>query len=272
MPELPEVETIVGDLRTVLLGQKFLRIISSFEQAISPSVSHFERLGGALLITVKRRGKYIIFGFDGGQVLVLHLRMTGRLRIMQSGLEPAIPFERTRLDFAVNSLRFGDIRKFGKIYLGDLGNYELLSGISKLGPEPLSEGFSVQNFVSCLKGNSRPIKAVLLDQSMIAGVGNIYADEACFRAAINPWRPVKSLNNDEIRCLYDALRFVLSEGINNRGTSFSDFEDAFGRKGKNQKFLRVYGRANKDCLQCLVPLVKTKLAGRGTVHCPNCQV
>lgn len=271
MPELPEVETIVRDLSGVLPNRSFCGLQTVFSPAISPSPEAFSVLIGHKVQTVERRGKYIVIFFTGEKVLVLHLRMTGRLRIAPLNTPP-IPFERTRLDFDLVSLRFGDVRKFGKIYLADLRTYEKISGIERLGPDPLAENLDRINLIALLRRGRRPIKAVLLDQTLLAGVGNIYADEACFSAGINPSRLAFSLNEQECSILIESLREELHKGIAGRGTSFSDFEDAFGRKGVNQNSLRVYGRGKQDCLACSRSLVKTRVAGRGTVYCSHCQL
>lgn len=271
MPELPEVETVVTDLRSVLPNRLFCGLRTVFPPAIFPDPEAFSALIGQRVQTVERRGKYIVIFFRGEKVLVLHLRMTGRLRIAALN-SPPIPFERTCLDFDAVSLRFGDVRKFGKVYLGERKNYEKISGIERLGPDPLAENLDWQNLAASLRRGRRAVKALLLDQALLAGVGNIYADEACFSAGISPARLACSLTLQESLDLIKSLRKELHKGIAGRGTSFSDFEDAFGRKGGNQNSLRVYGRGKQNCLSCHRSLLKIRVAGRGTVYCSRCQL
>lgn len=270
MPELPEVETIVRDLQSSILGSKLLKVVVQVPAMKITKGEDFLSYQGLKVETVTRAGKYIVIFLEKEKVIVLHLRMTGRLQILPLKTKP-IAFERARLYFDKFDLAFGDIRKFGKLVFSDLKNYLKDSGIDKLGPEPLSSDFSLEKFSLKLSRTKRCLKAVILDQSVVCGIGNIYADEACFSSGVLPYREADTLENEEIEKIYNSIKLELEKGIRNRGTSFSDFEDAYGKRGENQKFLKVYGRGGEACLQCQTSLVKMKVAGRGTVCCKNCQ-
>jgi formamidopyrimidine-DNA glycosylase len=217
-----------------------------------------------------RRGKFINIFLEKEFVITIHLRMTGRL-IVQSLGDEALKYERTRLDFEDISLRFCDLRKFGRVWINKVKNYEQNTGIFRLGLEPLDAQFSLKTFVDSYKNKRGSVKKNLLDQSLVTGIGNIYADESCFYAGIRPDREMSSLNKKELEKLFDSVIKALNQGIKNRGTSVSDYEDAYGKSGKNQELLYVYGRGNQDCLKCSTQLIKVKHAGRGTVYCESCQ-
>lgn len=270
MPELPEVETIVRDLRPVLIGRVFLKIDAEFSKAVLPHPDHFEKINGLKVEKVERRGKYINIFLEKDFVITVHLRMSGRL-IADKRDKPALRFERTRLDFEEISLRFCDMRRFGRVWLNRTRNYEAETGIARLGVEPLSDEFDVGVFKEKAKGRKGNLKAFLLRQDIIAGIGNIYADEACFYAKVKPGKEVSELSNTDMENLHAAIVRALEQGIRNRGTSISDYADAFGKNGKNQEVLYVYSRGGKPCLICGQTLIKTRLAGRGTVYCPGCQ-
>lgn len=270
MPELPEVETIVRDLQSAMVGEKFVNLTSFFEKAVYPGLSAFDDLVGKRVESVGRRGKFLIIFFDGDDVLVLHLRMSGRIVLSSHG-EAQLPHERNRLDFEKSSLRFCDPRKFGRIWLAKISDYEAVSGISRLGVEPFGDEIDAKYFTDLFGKKRGAVKKNLLDQSLIAGIGNIYADEACFYAGIRPERETSSLSRREFVLLFEAVLKALNQGIINRGTSISDYHDAYGKSGKNQELLYVYGRGGKECIGCKEILVKAKVAGRGTVYCRKCQ-
>lgn len=249
MPELPEVETVVRDLRPILVGRRF---------------------EGAEVLRVERRGKFIVIFLAEEKVLVIHLRMTGRLIVQEIGAAE-LPYERVRLVFEDKAVCFCDLRRFGRVWRSDLANYERETGIWKLGLEPLEADFSAEKFVSLMKGRRGTVKKWLLDQSLVAGIGNIYADEACFYAGVRPDRSMNDLTEADLERLYGAVLKALNQGVRNRGTSVKDYSDAYGKSGKNQEVLFVYGRGGKECLQCGEALVKGKVAGRGTVWCGECQ-
>lgn len=270
MPELPEVETIVRDLQPILKGLRFKSIDSSHENHVAGALDNASEIVDISVREVARRGKYIRIIFENDYVMTIHLRMSGRLLFMSLDDE-VLRFERTRIDFDGGSLRFCDMRKFGRVWINKKSDYEEMTGTDKLGIEPLGAQFNLENFGKLFKGRRGVLKKWLLDQTFIAGIGNIYADEACFYAGVRPDREVAGISNGEFDRLFEGILKALNQGIRNRGTSISDFADAYGKKGKNQEVLYVYGRGGEKCLECAVALSKMKLAGRTTVFCERCQ-
>lgn len=273
MPELPEVETIVQGLSKVIIGKEIMEIIIREEKIIAyPSSSDFRKqLINKKIIGIRRRGKYILIMIEDELTLVIHLRMTGKLFIKPSDLtfdkHSHIIF---RLDNAID-LRFNNVRKFGRMYLVDDNSWERAGGLDKLGPEPLDDDFTLGDFHKMLRKRKSNIKGLLLNQSFLAGLGNIYVDEALFRAGILPFRRTDTLKNREIERLYKGIRNVLKMGIKYGGTSFRDYRNARGEKGSFQEKLLVYQREGKECPVCGEEIVKEKVAGRGTHFCPHCQ-
>ncbi len=270
MPELPEVETIVRDLSPGLSGRAFVDISSTHYNHVSGALDNAAAIVGKHVVKVGRRGKFICVFFENDYVMTIHLRMSGRI-LLRDLEEETLRFERTRIDFEGISLRFCDVRKFGKVWINKLANFEEATGISRLGVEPLSADFDLQGFKKMIQDRKGVAKKYLLDQSLIAGIGNIYADEACFYAGVRPDREVSTLKPAELELLFKSVVKALEQGIKNRGTSISDFADAYGKSGSNQELLYVYGRGGKKCLNCSATLLRSRVAGRGTVHCPNCQ-
>ena len=280
MPELPEVETIVRDLRPQLAGRRIESVQLTRDPAIRkrlvryPNPTKFIRnLRGRTIRSVERRGKYLVMPLDhDGERLVVHLGMTGHLRVWEPEETPVKHTHfRALLDSGLE-LRYDDPRQFGRLLLGTQD--ELVAGRAfpaKLGPEPIQGDLTEAEFDKIVKSRRRPIKSALLDQSFLAGVGNIYADEACFRAGIRPSRWTHRLTARERRALYSAIQEVLENGIAARGSSIINYVDAFGVRGGNQEKLLVYGRSGEPCVKCGTPLQGTRLAGRGTVYCRKCQ-
>ena len=280
MPELPEVETIARDLRPQLAGRRVESVQLTRDPAIRkrlvryPNATKFVRsLRGRTIHSLERRGKYLVMPLDqDGQRLVVHLGMTGHLRVWEP--EEA-PVKHTHLRVLLDSgleLRYDDPRQFGRLLLGT--QEELVAARAfpaKLGPEPIHGDLTEAEFDKIVKSRRRPIKSALLDQSFLAGVGNIYADEACFRAGIRPSRWTHRLTARERRALYSAIQEVLENSIAARGSSIINYVDAFGVRGGNQEKLLVYGRRGEPCVKCGTPLQGTRLAGRGTVYCRKCQ-
>ncbi len=278
MPELPEVETIVRGLRGPLVGRKFTGVRVGWENLVAtPSVEEFVRgLVGQRILSVKRRGKYLAFALSGGGSLIVHLRMTGRLLIKNCGDEldkhDHLIFElddgrQLPCSCTTGQLRFNNVRKLGRVYLVD-DEDEI---VGKLGPEPLDDDFTPTDFAALLSGRQSKVKPLLLNQRFIAGIGNIYADEALFAARIHPERKADTLTASEIERLYHAIRRVLAQGIRNRGTTFSDYRDAEGREGGNQEHLRVFRRTGQPCPRCGTTIERTVVGGRGTYFCSRCQ-
>ena len=266
MPELPEVETIVRDLKPVLINRVFVDLKTEVKSRV---IGDFKKIKGKKVTKVLRRGKFINIFFENDFVMTMHLRMTGRIIVSDLG-DAELKYERTRIDFDNVSIRFCDVRKFGCVWLSKLENYIEDTGIWKLGVEPLDD-LSLEEFKNIYSGKSGTVKKNLLDQSLVTGIGNIYADESCFYSGIRPDRELSKVSDDEMERLYKSVIKALLQGIENRGTSVSDYADAYGLSGSNQELLFVYGRGGQNCLKCNFQLIKCKVAGRGTVYCPNCQ-
>ncbi|MFY9175577.1 MAG: DNA-formamidopyrimidine glycosylase [Peptococcia bacterium] len=273
MPELPEVETVRRSLEPLLVGRKIIDTQIYYGGIIKkPTPEEFrEEIKGRKFEKLNRRGKYLLAVLSGAKTLVVHLRMTGRLTVT----EESKPLDKhTHLVFTLDNgceLRFNDVRKFGLIYLVDNNRYQEAGGLASLGPEPLEPDFTVEELSRRLESKNTKLKSFLLDQRQIAGLGNIYADEALFAAGLHPERRTGSLTQKEIEGLYQALRSVLQAGIELRGTTFRDYVDGTGAKGGFQDRLKVYGRAGQKC-DCGCILLKKTVAGRTTVFCPTCQI
>jgi formamidopyrimidine-DNA glycosylase len=273
LPELPEVETVAAGLRPDLEGRRVLDVDLRFPGMVRyPDPRHFAaRLRGRRIGVVSRRGKYLLLGLDDGQVLVVHLGMTGQLRCVAASVpEP----DHLHAVFALDDgrqLRYRDPRRFGRLLLGT--EEELLAerAMPHLGPEPLDEHFTAADLYRRLHVRRAPIKALLLDQRIVAGVGNIYADEACFRARVRPERAAGTLSRPAVGRLRQALTDVIREAIANRGSTIIDYRDAWGEIGGNQERLLVYGRAGEPCVRCGRPLRQARIGGRTTVYCRWCQ-
>jgi formamidopyrimidine-DNA glycosylase len=273
MPELPEVETVRGSLERRVVGQK----ISSLAVGDYPLVLGGEdsavvqaNLAGRTIVALRRRAKYLIFDLDDGTALTVHLRMTGRLSAVPHGRAP-LRFQRLSIAFESGlDLRFSDQRKFGRVVHLSPDDAKRLD--ERLGKEPLAADFTAEWLHGRLQRRPGKIKAVLLDQKLVAGLGNIYADEALFVAGIHPARVANSLDQLEVRRLHRHVRAVLRAAIQRKGTTFSSFEDADGNQGEYGGALRVYGRGGKGrCPRCGALLERTVVGGRGTSFCPSCQ-
>ena len=271
MPELPEVETIRRDLAPLVLG----RTVTAVEVDAGtidlltglPLDALRAELVGQRFVSLGRRGKYLLFGMDGGRTFVTHLRMTGRL-VWRAAGDPPIEWQRARLALdGGHDLRWSDLRKFGTWDVVD----DAAEVVGKLGPEPLDEAFTAAFLRKLLAGRTAPVKAVLLDQRRVAGLGNIYVDEALFQARIRPDTPAGEVSRDAVARLRVACREVLERGIENRGASFSDYVDARGEQGRQHMYVQVFRRDGKPCYACGAEIARSVVGGRGTHFCPRCQ-
>lgn len=275
MPELPEVETVRRLIEPHCLNQKITGVsLREFSRVLETHLpmSPATLLVGATIIGARRRGKYLLFPLDSGLWMTIHLRMTGRLIVCSAGEQP-IRFEHLAIHLASGEdLRFGDQRKFGRVSVLDEDAIDSLS--SRLGPEPFDKSLTARVLKDRLKRRTGSIKGALLDQGLMAGLGNIYVDEALWQSRINPLQPSNELDEASLRQLLRAIRQVLKSSIRNQGTTFSSFENPYGESGKNAERLKVYGRVKERaiCDRCHGPLTRIVVAGRGTTFCSHCQV
>jgi formamidopyrimidine-DNA glycosylase len=273
MPELPEVETIRRDLEPLVTGRRIVGV--EVDAATLPLLAGAgvgiealeSSLVGRTIETVGRRGKYLLFGLDDGQTLVAHLRMTGRM-VWRCASAADEPFQRAVLHLDGGyDLRWCDLRKFG--------TWRIVADpaevITKLGPEPIDHDFSLPGFRAALAGRKAPVKAVLLDQRRVAGLGNIYVDEALFEAGIRPDTPAGELSNPAVKRLFGTVRSVLERGIENRGASFKDYVDGQGEPGTQHMYVKVFRRNGKPCYTCGSVIERSVVGGRSTHFCPRCQ-
>jgi formamidopyrimidine-DNA glycosylase len=274
VPELPEVETIRARLAPALTGRRIERVEIADERLTRPDPPEAvaATLAGERIVDVGRRGKYLIFAFESGRHLLVHLRMTGNVQYPATGGFEADPYRRAvvRLDDG-SDVAYRDVRRFGTWALLEPGESEEYLAQRRLGREPLERGFTTAQLERALAGRRAPIKAALLDQRAAAGIGNIYADEALWRARIHPLRPAGMLERGELAALRKGIRDALAMGIARQGASLRDYRDPGGRRGRMQDDFRVYGRAGEPCHRCGTPIEKIRAAGRGTWYCPSCQ-
>lgn len=273
MPELPEVETVRRSLLKKIIGKQVKGVNLADPFLVKhPSPEEFQDyLPGEKFKTIERRGKYLLLQFESANILLVHLRMTGQLLYVSAEAEE---YKHTRVAFELTDkkqLRFVDVRGFGTMHYFNPEEVVLFTGLNKLGPDPTSEEFKLEWWLEKLKTKKTKIKPLLLDQTFISGLGNIYTDECLFRARINPSCPANYLSKQQAIDLYGSIKKVLAEGIEQRGTTISDYLDAEGKKGNFQNYLRVYGQQGLPCSHCGEEIVRIKLGGRSTYFCPNCQ-
>jgi formamidopyrimidine-DNA glycosylase len=295
MPELPEVETVSRDLQRWVAGATIREAVVHWDRTIrhpQPPERFTAEISGATIRRVDRRAKTVLLHLEDGRVMTVALRMTGALIVAPPGT-PDDPYARVVFHLADGrELRYRDMRKFGRIGLWPGGGlrsvgagrgarsrkvaegtrrYRIGEVFSGHGPEPLGRGFTVERFAERLARRSARLKTLLLDQSFIAGVGNIYADEALWRARIHPLRAADTLTPLEVKRLHRTVRQVLREGIAKRGASFSDYVDAQGEEGGNAERLAVYRRTGEPCLRCGRRIERIVVGQRSTHFCPGCQ-
>jgi formamidopyrimidine-DNA glycosylase len=267
VPELPEVETIKNELSPHVIGRRFTGVtVRDAKLVRQPSAEEFrQKLTGKRIIGLERRGKYLIFHLSGNIVLIIHLRMTGALLLNP---EQANPY--TKVIFHLDNgsqLIFTDRRRLGATWLVE--NELTITG--KLGPEPLTPEFTTESLAKRLQSHKAPIKAVLLDQAFIAGIGNMYADEALFAARIHPLREANSLSSQEIETLHKAIVYILQSAINNKGASVDTYKRPDGELGTAHSNFSVAHRGGEPCPICGTPIQRLAIRNRGSYFCPNCQ-
>ena len=270
MPELPEVETIARGLRSSLEGRTIRAVTVDWPRTVAqPPLDEFrERIAGRRVESVGRRGKFVVIGLDGG-CLLIHLKMSGRLRVVPAG-EPVE--DHTHTIFHLDGdweLRFQDVRKFGRVHLVE----KPVQVTAALGPEPLDHDFTLDHFRALLVRRTGRLKSLLMNQEFLAGLGNIYADEALHAARLHPLRTADSLSPDEQAHLYHSIRRVLGRAVADRGTTLDDggYQDAEGRAGAYQEELAVYRRTGEPCHSCGTLIQRTVIGGRSSHFCPTCQ-
>jgi formamidopyrimidine-DNA glycosylase len=295
MPELPEVETVARDLQRWVAGATIRDATVHWERTIrhpQPAERFAAEIAGATIRRATRRAKTVLLHLEDGRVMTVALRMTGALIVTEPGA-PDDPYARVVFQLVDGrELRYRDVRKFGRIGLWPGGGlrsvgagrgarskriaeggrrYRIGEVFSGHGPEPLQRGFTARRMAERLARRSAKLKTLLLDQSFIAGVGNIYADEALWRARLHPLRAADTLDEAEVRRLHRAVRQVLREGIANRGASFSDYVGVDGEPGANAERLAVYRRTDQPCYRCGRRIERIVIAQRSTHFCPRCQ-
>jgi formamidopyrimidine-DNA glycosylase len=273
VPELPEVETVARDLRGAVTGRRIERVTVDRPDVVRHPDGRMlpALLTGQTFEAVERRGKYLLLGLDSGDELMVHLGMTGHLLVCDADAPVA---KHTHIRAALDDgheLRFDDARRFGRVAYGSREALSDARVLPRLGVEPLSDAFSQDRLDAVLRTTTRTVKAALLDQKGVAGLGNIYIDEACFLAGVRPTRRCHRLTRRDRAALLDAIRRVLTAAVANRGSSVDDYRDAWNNPGSNQERLQVYGRGGRPCFTCGRVLHQTVTAGRTTVYCAKCQ-
>ena len=273
MPELPEVETVRKGLENLVRKKKIVNVEVFWPRIIDHSnIDEFKlNLMGETIEEIERRGKYLIFKlthFD----MISHLRMEGKFEYHQQS-DPIM--KHTHVIFKFNDgteLRYLDVRKFGRFVLLEKDTAHEYKGVKKLGPEPVKELFLLDDFEEQLKKRKKAIKPLLLDQTLVTGLGNIYVDEALFRAEIHPEQEGNTLNKEEVKRLHQAIINVLGEAVEAGGTTIRSYKNALGDAGNFQVSLLVYGQNGESCPRCGHEILKKKVAQRGTHYCPMCQI
>ncbi|MFH0912372.1 MAG: bifunctional DNA-formamidopyrimidine glycosylase/DNA-(apurinic or apyrimidinic site) lyase [Patescibacteria group bacterium] len=285
MPELPEVETIVGELKRGLAGATILDATFSRPKLIKNiSYPTFRKtIKGKTIQKIERRAKYILIHLSGNKTLILHLGMTGRLllhpqkekgQVVNLKTKKKEPDRFIRGQFFLNKdrvLDFSDLRLFGRVYLVDTKTLLQKKPIKKLGVDPLSKNFTYSLFTDQLAKRRGKVKTILMNQTFLAGIGNIYSDEILFEAKIHPLSPVQKLKPSQVKTLYAAIKKILKKGVRYRGTSDSDYFDLQGETGNFQKHLKVYGKTGQPCFRCPGKVERLKVGGRSAHFCSMCQ-
>lgn len=305
MPELPEVQTVVSDLNRKVRGRKITGVWSDWPKVLKDPLDQrkiklphdhlaaFERaIKGEKILEARRRGKNILIYLTGGKLLLIHQKMTGHLLVGKwqiangkSQKSRVIPIEPEavvtdkynsyiHLIFYLDNgkmLALSDLRKFAKAILGRREEIENLPELSELGPDPLEPDFTFEKFASIIRAKPGKIKQVLMDQTVISGIGNIYSDDILWTAKIHPLRKIPTLRSEELKRIYQATKTVLQKAVRLRGTSTSDFRDTAGKEGKYTNQRLVYQREGEPCKRCGTAIKRLKIGGRSAHYCPVCQ-
>ncbi|MBI2798098.1 bifunctional DNA-formamidopyrimidine glycosylase/DNA-(apurinic or apyrimidinic site) lyase [Candidatus Saccharibacteria bacterium] len=287
MPELPEVETVRTGLQQFLVGQTIQAVAFDWLKSFPNDKNQVDKFViKAEITSVKRRAKVLLLDLNTGYTLMVHLKMTGQMVYRpkegegfggghpSDSLISKLPDKSTRVTFTLNrgKLFFNDQRKFGWIKLKKTADLVSDEFLSKLGPEPLEDSYTFEQFKAAIQRRQKTsIKAAILDQTVLAGVGNIYADESLFAARIHPATLVKDVSSIKLKRLYNAIREVMNLSIRLGGSSDRNYVDAQGKKGSYLKFAKVFRRDGQECPECGGKIVKIRVAGRGTHICPKCQ-
>ncbi|MCC6621322.1 MAG: bifunctional DNA-formamidopyrimidine glycosylase/DNA-(apurinic or apyrimidinic site) lyase [Deltaproteobacteria bacterium] len=269
MPELPEVETVRRELAPWLAGRKIVSARRGPDAPAGPKYARLEQADGQTIEAVTRRGKFLVLPLSGGDELVIHLGMTGTL-------SPVAPADHLRVVLELagrgkKHLYFRDPRRFGRFLLAPAGDRRALPTLAKIGPEPLEPGFTADVLAAGLARSAQPVKAVLLGQRAVAGVGNIYADEALWRARVHPEAPARDLPRARVAALHAAIVEVLAAAVAGHGTTLRDYRRVDGTTGGYAIALQVYGRDGEPCPRCGRELARLVVGQRGTTFCPACQ-
>ena len=273
MPELPEVEQVKRSLQDKLEGCRIERVevlLARLIKAPQDEKTFISLLTGRVIERLERRGKYLLLRLSGGWTLVVHLRMTGQLLLLPTQGEARF----ARILFALSNgatLCYADNRTLGTLHLLPNDQLNMIGGLATLGPEPFDEMLTAQGLFEKAQGRKPAIKSMLLDQRVIAGIGNIYADESLFAAGIHPLRPTGSLTFEEWERLLTAVRNVLQQALSHRGTTFRNYRDGNGERGENQLYLYAYGKKGQPCSICGTVMERITVGGRGSCFCPVCQ-
>ena len=273
MPEMPEVETVRRTLLPLIKGKTIKEVTVWYPKIITGDAKEFKRqLVGKKITTIDRYAKYLLIRLSGNLTVVSHLRMEGKYRLVKINTKKD-KHDHVQIVFSDNSaLRYNDVRKFGRMQLIKTGTEKEKTGISKLGAEPNSAAFTVSYLQNGLVRKKKNIKNTLLDQSVVAGLGNIYVDEVLWETKIHPLSQANTIPAEKVAQLHDNINSLIELAIAERGTTIHTYLDANGKTGGFQKMLQVYGHKGEPCVRCGTPLEKIKVNGRGTTFCPKCQV
>lgn len=287
MPELPEVQTVASDLHAKLAGQTVTSVVVNSPKQVAPGPKDFIKiLCGRRIRSVARRAKVVVFTLDKNLVMVGHMKMTGQFIYkskagrLAGGGHPfgvrglGLPNKYTQVQLGLksgDSLYFNDTRRFGYVRIYSAADWKRMHA-EDWGIDPFEKKFTPALLLSWARRRSKvTIKQLIMDQSLLAGVGNIYADESLFRARVNLKRRAKTITAAEARALVGATKAILRLAVAKRGTTMNDYLDGHGNRGTYGRYLKVYGRGGKPCVRCGKPLSRTVIGGRGTVYCGNCQ-